>query len=357
MIAKDRSPDKRRSRLARRARSAKIAAMQRRSALATCSLAGAALAGAALSGPASASGPRLTVAAAKLRAGLVCEPGVAHASRTPLMLVPGTGVTGEQLYTVAKPSLDAYGHPACYVNLPHATAGDMQVAVEYVVHGLRREFELAHRKVAVYGISQGALLPRFALLYWPDLRRKVGDVLAAAGTQHGTTVRGADCSATSPCAAALWQQAAGSALLRAINSQPDETPGAVSYTTVRTLTDETVQPQTGSHASSALDGASNIVIQDVCPGRTTTHVGTAADSVTFAALVEAVRRRGPGRSGAAKASRLPADVCDHPYATGLDPAVIDGFFGAAGGLIGSQIAAAPKVAAEPKVRAVFKRRR
>ena len=319
--------------------------------LAACSL----LAAAALAGPASASGPRLTVPKAQLKAALKCEPAVEHATSTPLMLVPGTGVTGEQFYVFGKSTLAAYGHPVCYVNLPDFATADIQDSVEYLVYGLRREFKLAHRKVAVYGISQGGLLPRFALTYWPDLRRKVGDVLAAAGTQHGTILRSSRCAPGSPCTPAEWQQLSGSALLEAIDRRPDETPGRVSYTTVRSLTDETVQPQTGSRPASALEGAANIVIQDVCPGRTTTHIGTAADSVTFAAFVDAVGHRGKGRKGAAKVSRLPADVCDHPYATGLDEAIGDAFLGASGGLVVSQVRASPQVAAEPRVRAVFKR--
>ena len=310
----------------------------------------------ATAGPAAASGPRLTVPAAQLQAALKCDPGVAYPTSTPLMLVTGTGVTGDQLYAVAKPALDAYGHPACYVNFPDFTTADIQVSVEYLVYGLRQEFKLAGHKVAVFGVSQGGLLPRFALTYWPDLRRKVGDVIAAAGTQHGTTVGRGLCSAQAPCAPAVWQQFKGSHLLRALDSQPDETPGAVSYTTVRSLTDETVQPQTGARPASALEGAVNIVIQDVCPGRTTTHVGTSADSVTFATVVDAVRHGGAGRKGAAKVSRLPADVCDHPYAPGFDEAMIGGFLGASGGVVDSQVAAAPKVGAEPKVRSVFKRR-
>ena len=311
---------------------------------------------AAVAGPAFAAGPRLTVPRADLRAALKCEPGVADAAKTPLMLVTGTGVTGDQFYALAKPALATQDRPACYVNLPDFTTADVQVSVEYLVYGLRREFKLAGRKVAVFGISQGGLLARMALTYWPDLRRKVGDVLSAAGTQHGTTVTGPGCSAQVPCAPALWQQGSGSALLRAIDGQPDETPGRVSYTTVRSLNDETVQPQTGSRPASALAGATNIVIQDVCPGRTTTHVGTAADSVTFAAFLDAIRHRGAGRRGAAKVSRLPAGVCDRKYAPGLDEAAIDGFLGASGGVIATQIASAPRVAAEPRVRAVFKRR-
>jgi triacylglycerol lipase len=309
----------------------------------------------AFAAPAWASGPDLTVPKPKLRAAFKCVGQIEDAKRTPLMFVTGTGATGDQGYASGKDALDRYGHPVCYMNYPHFTTADIQVSVQYLVYGLRREFRLAGRKIAVFGISQGGLLPRFALTYWPDLRRKVSDVLSAAGTQHGTSVRAGGCSATTPCAPALWQQGRGSKLLRALNSQPDETPGPVSYTTVRSLTDETVQPQGGRHPTSALEGARNIVIQHVCPGRRTSHIGTAVDSVSFAAFVDAVAHRGAEKRGAAKVSRLPRDVCDHPYATGLDEAATDSILAGSGGLVVGQILASPKVPAEPRVRRVFRR--
>ena len=151
-----------------------------------------------------------------------------------------------------------------------------------------------------------------------------------------------------PCTPAEWQQARHSNLLDAINSQPDETPGDVSYTTVRSLTDETVQPQGGKHPTSALDGARNILIQDVCPGRETTHIGTAVDSVTWEAFVDAVAHKGKGKKGAAKVSRFPSDVCTHPYADGLDEQQTSLFLSASGGLVGNQSATSPKVPAEPR---------
>ena len=310
-----------------------------------------------LAAPATASGPELTVPKPKLRAAFKCVGKIEDAKRTPLMFVTGTGATGDQGYAFGKDALDAYGHPVCYMNFPHFTTADIQVSVEYLVYGLRREFRLAGRKIAVFGISQGGLLPRFALTYWPDLRRKVSDVLSAAGTQHGTSAGAGLCSAKNPCPPALWQQGRGSKLLVALNSQPDETPGSVSYTTVRSLTDETVQPQGGKHPTSALEGARNILIQNVCPGRKTSHIGTAVDSVSFEAFVDAIAHRGAGKKGAAKVSRLPRDVCDHPYATGLDEAATDAVLAASGGLVVSQILAAPKVRAEPKLRRVFRRSR
>jgi hypothetical protein len=305
--------------------------------------------------PAIASGPRLTVPQSELDAAFKCPIDPTNASATPVMFVTGTGATGEQGYLIGQDAFEAYGHPVCYVNFPDFTTADIQISVQYLVYGLRKEFALAHRKVAAIGISQGGLLPRFALTYWPDLRKKVSDVIAAAGTQHGTSLGQGSCSASSPCPPADWQQAKGSHLLRAINSQPDETPGNVSYTTVRSLTDETVQPQGGKHPTSALDGASNILIQGVCPGRATSHIGTAVDSVTFAAFVDAVAHGGKGKAGAARVSRFPPDVCSHPYANGLNEAQTTLFLNAAGSIIGGNQSMVPTVPAEPPVRKVFKR--
>ncbi len=304
-----------------------------------------------------ATGPKLTVPRAKLAAAFHCPRPVKHAKTTPMMLVTGTGATGEQAYLIGKPAIDTYGHPSCYVDFPESTTADIQVSVQYLVWGLRREAALSGRKVAVFGISQGGLLPRMALTYWPDLRSKVSDVLAAAGTQHGSNVgRGSadDCSAGHPCTPAEWQQRSGSKLLNALNSYPDETPGNVSYTTVRSLTDETVQPQGGKHPTSSLAGATNILIQKVCPGRTTGHIGTALDSVTFAAFEDAVAHGGRGRSGAAKVSRLPANICSHPFAPGLDATATTGLLNAAGGLTTSQSASAPQVKAEPNLKPYVK---
>jgi triacylglycerol lipase len=292
--------------------------------------------------------PKLTVAAPKLRAALHCTGGVRHAERTPLMLVTGTGASGDEAYAIAKPALDLYGAPACWVNFPHHTTADVQVSVQYLVHGLRVMAPRADRPVAVFGISQGGLLPRIALTYWPSLRKKVSDVIAAAGTQHGTTVGSlADC----PCTPAGFQQAAGSRFLRALNRRGrDETPGPTAWTTVRSATDETVKPTTGAHPTSALKGASNVLIQSVCPGREVSHIGTALDSVTFALIDDAITHRGP-----AKASRLPAGVCDHPYAPGLDEQGTADLIKAAESLTAGRGESEPKVRREPRVRGWAKR--
>ena len=304
----------------------------------------------ALPVPASAGGPALRVPQSELDAGLVCPADPTGATTKPIMFVTGTGASGDTAWLLVGEAFRALGHPVCYVNFPDNTTADIQISVEYLVNGLRRMYEMSGRKAAVIGISQGGLLPRFALTYWPDLRRKVSDVVAAAGTQHGTTLF--SCSAAAPCQPAGWQQVAGSSLLDAINAQPDESPGPTSYTTVRTLTDETVQPQDGPNPTSALEGARNILIQAVCPGRETRHIAAVADSVTFAALLDAITTRGKEKRGAADPTRFASDTCARPYGPGFNEVQTTLFLGVADSFVGLPSATVP---AEPPVRKAFTR--
>jgi hypothetical protein len=268
---------------------------------------------------AAAADPALTVPQATLDAAVHCVgPSLKGTNLTPVMLVTGTGATGDEVYTITKGAWDLYGHPLCYVNFPDKMTADIQISAQYLVNAIRYEYAQSGKKIAILGISQGGLLPRFALTWWPSLRAKVGDVVAAAGTQHGSTIINSSytinsCSPHGGCPPAVWQQAAGSNLLNALNAYPDETPGTTSWTTVRSTTDEVVQPQTGTNPTSSLKGATNVSIQSVCRNRKTSHVGALLDSVTFEALFDAVAHSGP-----AKVSRLPKNVCSHPFATGLD---------------------------------------
>jgi len=277
----------------------------------------AAAAALAIPGAASAAEPALTVSQSTLDAAIHCHgPALKGTKLTPIMLVTGTGATGEDAYAFGKDAFDLYGHPVCDVNFPNNTTANIQTSVQYLVNAIRYEYAQSGRKIAVFGISQGGLLPRVALTYWPSLRNKVGDVIAAAGTQHGTnTFTAAGCIARGGCPPAVWQQGVGSNFQKQLAKYPDETPGSTSWTTVRSLTDETVQPQSGPKPTSSLKGASNILIQSVCKGRKTKHIQTAMDSVTFAAIKDAINHSGP-----AKVSRFPKNTCSHPFAEGLNEA-------------------------------------
>ena len=186
-------------------------------AAAICVLAGAA--------PAVAADPPLTVPKAKLDAALHCHGKLQGAKREPVMLVTGTGATGDEAYAIGKGAFDAYGHPVCTVNFPDFTTADIQVSVQYLVNGIRAMERRAGQPIAVIGISQGGLLPRFALTYWPSLREKVTDVVAAAGTQHGTALFDPAACASAGCAPAAWQQAAGPSSWPRSTRSPTRRPG------------------------------------------------------------------------------------------------------------------------------------
>jgi triacylglycerol lipase len=308
------------------------------------------LAAAALPSVAQAREPRLTIERSKLTAAVTCHGPVGRRSAPPILFAPGTGSDGSQVYALGKPAFDRLRRPVCVVAFPDRATADVQDSVQYLVHAIRRLSRKVGRPVAVAGVSQGGLLARVALTYWPSLRPRVADVVSAAATQHGSRAAGGGVCNADGCPPAIWQQAATSRFLRALNDGRDETPGRTAWTTVRSATDAVVTPQTGPAPTSALAGASNILIQTVCPGRQTSHLGTAVDSVTIAALADALAHRGP-----AKPARFPPDVCDHPYGSGLDEAQTTLFLQLGEQLFGQGLAGVPRVPEEPKVRPWVKR--
>jgi hypothetical protein len=304
--------------------------------------------------------PHLDVRAEKLRSALFCQESVTRAARTPVLLVTGTGFDGSETWPDGvQISLRRDGVPSCYVNFPRHTTADIQVSVEYLVYAIRQMRKHSGRDIAVYGISQGGLLSRFALTYWPSLRKQVSDVVLLAGTQHGTTAFSSlanGCDGRCRFTAAAWQQAAGSDLLNALNRRGrQETFGPTAWTTVRTLDDEVVQPTGGAHPTSVLRGASNLVIQRICPGRTTNHIATGVDSVSYAALRDAVSHKGPAR-----AARISPNVCRRLYAPGLDTqhteAGIDELYRRSGPRTFQGAQGGRLLAREPRVRAYARAR-
>ena len=159
------------------------------------------------------------------------------------------------------------------------------------------------------------------------------------------------CQTASGCPPAVWQQAFNSNLLKWVNRRADETPGPTAWTTVRTEADEVVTPQEALYPTSALRGATNISVQQVCPGRRTSHIAATYDSVSFAVLRDAV-----ARGGAADQSRLPADVCAQAFAPGLDVTRTQGLLDASLGVAAQRLLGqAPRVAAEPPVKRYIRR--
>jgi triacylglycerol lipase len=261
-----------------------------------------------------AGGPTLQSADSTLAAALHC-PATFAGAHNPVLFVHGTTLTAESnwAWNYGK-TLPRLGYDVCLVQLPDRARADMQVSSEYVVYAIRFMAAQAHRKVDVVGFSQGPLEPRWAIKYWPDVRNLVDDLVAMSGVGHGFTETEVICS--SECIAPFWQMKPESRFLNALNAG-DETPGDVSYTSVYSRTDQFVWLANGPNEpwteSAKLDGASNIAIQDVCPGRSVEHVQAIYDAAMYAVIMDALTHDGPADAG-----RIDRSVCAQAAMPGVD---------------------------------------
>jgi hypothetical protein len=267
--------------------------------------------------PPSRPGPPLDVPQAQLAAAMECSPGGDHPSRSPVLLVPGTGASAKDNFSWNyEPALDARQIPWCAVTFPYNGNGDIQVNGEYMVYAIRTMYARAGRRIAVIGHSQGGMVPRWALRFWPDTRAMVDDLIGFAPSNHGTTQTQLVCHDS--CLEANWQQAYMSNFIRALNSYQETFPG-ISYTDVYTHNDEVVRPNSDDTGSSSLHGGggqiSNVAVQDICPADSSDHdlLGT-VDAVAYALAIDALDHDGP-----ADKSRIPGTVCTQPYMPGINP--------------------------------------
>jgi triacylglycerol esterase/lipase EstA (alpha/beta hydrolase family) len=293
-------------------------------------------------------GPPLSVPTAKLAAALQCTAGVDHAQRDPILLVPGTDLDPQPNFSWNyMRAFTAQHWPYCSVTLPGHAMGDIQVAGEYVVYALRTMAARAGRKVDVLGYSQGGMLPRWALRWWPDTRALVDDVVGLDPSNHGTLDAVASCSY--PCPAADWQQATGSHFVTALNSGA-ETFAGIDYTVVFSHTDEIVVPNLDASGSSSLHTGgghiANIAVQDICPDDTSEHLAMGSyDPVGYALAVDAFTH-----PGVASASRVPATVCAQPVQPGVDPSTFATDYADYLAFIAQSQSSAPTTASEPPLR-------
>lgn len=262
-----------------------------------------------------AADPPLSVDPVAVERTMTCRGPVGGGGREPVLLVHGSFVIGAENYGWNYlPELAARGYRVCTVDLPNRSLDDIQVAAESVVVAVRRLARESGRRVDVLGHSQGALQARWAVKWWPSVQAQVDDLVTLAGPNQGTTVAATPTSSLSGCPACL-QMAPGSAFIRALN-RGDQTPGAVSYTSIySTLVDELVTPNA---TAPLIAGAANLRLQALCPARVVTHVSIVADAAAHALVVDAL-----GRSGPATAARFSRASCLQTTFVGL-PGTVGG---------------------------------
>lgn len=278
---------------------------------------------------------------ARLAAALACSAGLDGTTRTPVLLVHGTSLTPEENWSASyQPALNSLRIPWCTVALPVRATGDIQRNAEYVVFAIREMRRRAGRPIAVVGASQGGMLPRWALRFWPDTRPMVQDLVGLAPSNHGTTRGHTSCRRE--CFPAHRQQLAESRFIRALNSF-QETFADVSYTNVYTRFDEVVTPPESATLHTGAGQITNVAVQDICPLDLSDHITLAlANATGFALAMDALSNPGP-----ASTQRVGARGCAQPSIPGYNPARL-------GAMTGSYFAnrdnGATRVSEEPPLR-------
>lgn len=293
-------------------------------------------------------GPALSVPVAKLHSALACGAGIKHDDRNPILLVPGTDLTPKTNYSWNYERAFTSRHWAyCAVTLPQSATGDIQVAGEYVVYAIRQLAKLSGRRVDILGYSQGGMVPRWALRFWPDTRRLVKAYVALDPSNHGTVDANATCRRQ--CSAADWQQAAGSHFMTALNSYA-ETFAGIDYTVIYSHTDEIVVPNVNSRGSSSLHTGRgrivNIAVQQICPNDASDHLAMGSyDPVGYALAVDAF-----AHEGLANPKDVPASVCAQPFQPGVNPSTFPSDYANFLDQIGHAQQSAKQLPAEPPLK-------
>ncbi|QWC85129.1 lipase [Nocardioidaceae bacterium] len=246
-----------------------------------------------------ARGPAYSVPVSTLREAFSCRGRLRGADRQPVLLVHGTAFTADVNfdwnYERALPR--RLGRVTCTVDLPGSGMLDVADNAEYVTYAIRRMNRRSDRLVDVVGYSQGGMLPRWSLTYWPDTRDRVDDVVGIDPSNHGTLDSQLICQPLVGCPAAFWQQASFSDFITTLNAGRETFPG-IDYTVVYTITDEVVTPNLPPVASSELRGpadrVTNIAVQQLCPVHVAEHLSMGTtDPVGYAVVADALRFRGP----------------------------------------------------------------
>jgi len=238
---------------------------------------------------------RLVVAAGTLSVGLIVvgaaalattrrTPAATPDAQVPIVVVPGYGADAGSVATLAA-RLETLGRPVRIVELPALGTG----TVAGSARALGRAVDaLEVTRIDLVGHSAGGVVIRYwvAELGGADLARRV----VTLGSPH----HGAELAeqlgglSTADCRGACAELRPGSQLLRDLNAG-DETPGDASWTAIWTARDETVTPP----ESATLAGATNVLVQDVCPGEQVSHGGLVRAALPLALTLAALDGRPP----------------------------------------------------------------
>ncbi|KAK0312140.1 hypothetical protein LTR91_002494 [Friedmanniomyces endolithicus] len=290
-----------------------------------------------------------TVDSETLAAALTCPNGVPTQVAPPVLLVHGTGTTGQETWGEGYvPALSANGYTACYVTLPGRAMGDMQVSSEYVAYGLHYISYLSGGlQTAVISHSQGGPDTQWALQFWPSSRTVTNSFIPLSPDFSGIDLLGSDLSDVCVgdlCQASLWQQSAGSHYYTALHAH--SFAAQVPTTAIWSSSDGVVNPP---KKNAQLPSAGAIAVQDLCPLRIVSHISMPTDAAAFALALDALKHGGSGILWRVLPSAW--KVCFEINAPNMNVEVADQLQADLNDLVNGFVLGSPRVTQEPPVMA------
>jgi pimeloyl-ACP methyl ester carboxylesterase len=204
----------------------------------------------------------------------------------PVILVHGTFGDMTVSWNTVSPALKAAGYCVFALDLVRRAMAPIDQSADKLAAFIDEvRTRTGAPTVSIVGHSQGGMLGRYVARF-RDKLAVIDDIVGLAPSSHGTTNplapgAGLFCPA---CA----EQVVGSPFMQKLNAPP-EAPPPPSYTVVSTKYDEVVTP----YQSQALEGATNVVLQDRCPEDITDHVGIIYDPIALEWTMNALERPGP----------------------------------------------------------------
>ncbi|MET8321334.1 alpha/beta fold hydrolase [Micromonospora sp. NPDC005189] len=203
----------------------------------------------------------------------------AAAAANPVIVVGGLSGVAVAYEPIAA-RLRGNGYRTFIYQLPGLGLGDIPTSARaFATYVNQVRASTGAATVDLVGHSEGGLVARYYLKRLGGTAT-VGRYVSLGSPQYGTYVANivaflglGSCAGIVAC----QQMTIGSAFLADLNDG-DDTPGAVRYTTIRTLQDELVRP-TGNAAVN--DGATNVLIQAYCPLRVVGHLGLVLDGTAY----------------------------------------------------------------------------
>ena len=214
----------------------------------------------------------------------------------PVLLVPGYGGETRGLEVLAA-LLRREGRDAVVVEPPGDGTGRLEDAALALRAAADDALAAGAPSVDVVGYSAGGVVARVWAAEGGAVKAR--RVVTLGSPHHGTDVAALGATfASGACPSACQELVPGSRLLTRLNAG-DETPDGPAWTSVWTTDDTVVTPP----ASARLEGALEVAVQEVCPGRRIGHGGLPRDAAVQQIVVQALSAS-PGRPG--------AEVCAAP---------------------------------------------